>query len=252
MRRFLTIAGALVLCLALAAGTVGADTLGEREGTEGDGYTAIDGSPGAPEDVSCTNWKHQYGESLWSGIYSMDEGWTCEEGDEEKLDVECDIEMYCQTSMEDYLIYFHLANVTTATGSDKEAEIPGNVTGNHDYYIGLSFDGTGKVAEDFDTSTGVITDAMQATEDAYGNPITETFNIKLLCKELGDASWSTPSDFNSAGSDGTQPHVLWWDFLKGRGPGSHDIKWQLTLLPDAYQADGEYSLEPAVVVAPGI
>lgn len=44
-------------------------------------------------------------------------------------------------------------------------------------------------------------------------------------------------------------HVLFWLVADGAA-GTHALDWQFELIPDPHQPDGNYVLDPTVVVAP--
>jgi hypothetical protein len=259
MRRFLTIAGALVLCLALAAGTVSAqsNTLYGQEGTAADGYGTIDASgEGAATNPNSTNWKYQYGSGSWSGVYSWDgDAWVEEvsTGDE-NLDVECDIEMYASTTTEDNKIYFHLGNPYEATVAEKTALVSGTMRSNNGQYLGISFYGTSKDEDSFEEDgggnyTGRIFDAMVGTVDIGGRDISsEAFDI-VITMDNGTGGGYQPPVTYGAGAHETEPDCLWWAAM---GPGSFNLTWKIVIEPATHQPDGNYNLDPLMVVAPAL
>ncbi|OPX24356.1 MAG: hypothetical protein B1H04_02300 [Planctomycetales bacterium 4484_123] len=234
-------------------------TLWQQEGTTNDGYDGINGREGGyngptgqPQD-SWTNWKYQYGGGTWSAVYRKD-GWLeISSSGDSKIDIECDIEMYYEESFSNNKIYFHLGNLYTATAADKTAIVDGSFRSNNGMYIGISFDGTSKTADDMleDGSgnyTGEVKDAMVGTIDVLGRDISsESFNVKILLAWDG-SGWQPPVDFGT-GASGTILNTLWWLVNNGE-KGSYNVQWKIELLPAEDQADGNYKFDPAVVAAP--
>jgi hypothetical protein len=249
---FLAIAG--FVCLPAGAQL---NTLYEQEGLAADGYLAIDASGQGPAtNPNSTNWKYQYGSGSWSGVYSWDSNaWveTTETGDSD-VDIECDIEMYCETTTSNNKVYFHIGNLYTATSSDKTAYVDGTMTSNNGQWIGISFDGTSKTEADFEKDgsgnfTGRILGAMVGTVDAGGRDISaESFDIVVTMTWDGGTTWNVPGSYGD-GAHSTITDTLWW-LVNNGVPGSYTVQWKIELDPAADQPDGNYHLDPAVVVAP--
>ena len=234
-------------------------TLWDQEGTGNDGYSTIDASPysgptGTASD-SWTNWQYQYGGGTWSGVYRKD-GWLEESSSgDPNLDIEADIEMYYSEEYTKNKIYFHIGNIYTALqspGTDLTTTFSGKFSSNNGMYIGISFDGTGKTPEDMlqDAGgyTGEVQDAMVGTIDVLGRDISsEAFNAKFLLQWDG-SGWQTPVSYGT-GASGTILNTLWW-LVNNGAKGSYDIDWQVELLPEEHQADGNYKFDPSLVVAP--
>lgn len=246
---------ALVAMLALfAMPAMAASSLYDQEGTGADGYALINASGQGPANADWTNWKYQYGGGTWSGVYggAPEGGWIQESktGDS-VLDVEADIEMYYSEEFSNNKIYFHLGNIYTATVADKTAYVNGRFTSNNGMYIGICFDGTGKgeadMLKDGGNYTGEVQDAMVGTIDVLGRSIsTEAFNVLFLLD--AGAGWTTPVAYGE-GASGTITDTLWW-LVNGGAAGSYNVTWLVRMLPAVNQPDGNYNLEPVVVVAP--
>jgi len=258
-----------VLALAIVVAVVGlftlpavaqdaSGTLYQQEGTVNDGYSTIDATnqgPGSGADSdSWTNWKYQYGGGTWSGVYRKD-GWLekATSGDSE-LDIECDIEMYYSEEFSNNKIYFHFGNLYTLTPAKRTAYVSGTFTSNNGMYIGISFDGTGKTPEDMlkdsgGNYTGEVKDAMIGSIDVLGRDITsETFNAKFLLSSDDGTTWTVPVSYGT-GASGTILNTLWW-LVDGGAAGTHEVTWSVEMLPATHQPDGNYELDPGIVVAP--
>ena len=254
MKRIITAITAVALAAAFMAAPASAllNTLYEQEGTGSDGYGAINAAGQGPvTDPNSTNWKYQYGgTATWSGVYSWDSSaWveTTSTGDE-NLDVECDIEMYCSTSITDAKVYFHFGNIYNLTSNDKKATVSGTMTANNGQWIGISFAGSTKDAGDFNLTTGVITDAMIGTVDCGGRDISgEAFDIKLLMDD--GFSGYVPAQSYGDGAHSSITDTLWW-LVNGGAPGSYSVSWLIELLPATHQPDGNYNLDPTIVASP--
>lgn len=249
---------ALVAFMALPAmAQTYSNTYYGQEGTGSDGYLPINASGQGPMgDVTdnYTNWSYQYGSGSYSAIYSWDgDAWlVITDVDDAVIDVETDIEMYWSETTANNKIYFHIGNPFTATEADKSATVNGTYATNHPMYVGISFDGTSKVAEDFHMDTGIVDDAMVGTVDIGGRDISaESFDVMFLCR-LNGGSWLTPTSFG-AGSHDTQPACLWWNptvtgMMTALGTGTMDFF--VKILPAASQPDGNYHLDPTIVASP--
>lgn len=258
MRNTLTL---LIIVGLFALPAIAADekgTLYQQEGTGADGYPTINADGQGPDGVAdnWTNWQWQTGGGTWSGVYRKD-GWLKESSSgDPNLDIECDIEMYYSESYSNNKIYFHIGNIYTALldpATDLTATFSGTFSSNNGMYIGICFANTGKSPDDMvqdppGSYTGEVKDAMRGTIDVLGRDISsESFNAKFALR--WDANpWQTPVSYG-AGASGTILKTLWW-LVNNGDKGSYNITWKVELLPDAHQADGNYNLDPAMVVAP--
>ncbi len=243
---------------ALAGDTDG--TLYQQEGTAADGYATINADSQGPtgtDSDNWTNWKYQSGGGIWTGIYRAD-GWLeVESSGDPALDIEADIEMYYTEEYANNKIYFHIGNIYTALQNpetDLTATFSGTFTSNNGMYIGVSFEGTTKTVDDMLTDgdgnyTGEIQDAMVGTLDVLGRDISdEAFNIKILLSEDGGATYGPPISYGD-GASNTIHDTLWW-LVAGGAKGTHNVTYKVELLPEEHQADGNYNLDPTLVVAP--
>lgn len=262
-----------VLALAVVAAVVGlftlpansqtySNTLYGQEGTGNDGVPAINASgqgPAGDNSDHYTNWKYQYGSASWSAVYSWDtDAWLVitDEGDPQ-IEVECDIEMYWSDTIADNKIYFHLGNPFNAQSSDKIAYVTGTYAGNHLMWLGISFDNTSKVEEDFELGgptgyTGRVLGGMVGTIDNHGTDISsESFDIVFLM-ECNGGTYVGPGNFGF-GAHNTIPSTLWWNPTDvGQTVGAGTMSWKVEIEPPASQADGNYLLDPVIVAAPDL
>ncbi len=263
MKRQAFLIAAIALLAAGASAASYSNTYYGQEGTAKDGYGPINAAGKGPAgDVTdnYTNWKWQSGSGSWTAVYSWDsDAWlTMEETGDSAIDVECDIELYWQATIEKNKIYFHLGNPFTATEADKTAIVNGTYQANHLQWIGISFANTSKVNANnqpvdpnmFDLATGIIRNGMVGTKNLAGGSIAnEKFDIKFLAR-CNNGPWDTPDQFDY-GAHNSIPATLWWspiDLGMTLGSGTYDFLVQILPTPD--QADGNYNLDPEVVFAP--
>jgi hypothetical protein len=234
-------------------------TLWDQEGTTADGYDGVDGSLDSSSHDSTQNWVYQYGSGSWTGIYRKD-GWTGETSTgDSTIDIECDIEMFYTETFENNKIYFHIGNPTTATEADKTALVTGSFTSNNGQYIGISFDGTAKTADDMlkdggGDYTGEVQNAMVLKKDVLGRVpgpgsiAPAAFNARFSLSWDNGMNFHPPVTFGT-GASGTILNTLWW-LVDGGGKGSYNLQYKVELLFDAVQDDGTYGFDPAIVAAP--
>jgi hypothetical protein len=246
----------VAICVAVAPSFAGAPgsvagTLYQQEGTTADGPSAINAAgQNTSPDASYTNWKWQTGAGSWSGVYAGANGWIDEatSGDM-SLDVEADIEMYVAQTIAYNKVYFHIGNPFTASAADKTAYVNGSMVCNNGQYIGISFLGTGKADADFEkvggAYTGKILGGMVSDRDTWRTQ-TNSFDVRILLGYNG--STQVPVNYGD-GAHNTVHDTLWW-LVNGGAPGSYVYTWQIELLCDPLQPDGDYQLDPVVVAAP--
>ena len=262
MRTVLTALAAIALVALVATPVLAGDpdgTLYQQEGTGADGYGTINADGQGPAQDATdnwTNWIWQTGGGSWSGVY-RDDGWLTEASSgDPNVDIEADIEMYYSEEYTNNKIYFHIGNIYTALQNpetDLTATFNGTFSSNNGMYIGICFENTGKAPEDMLTDengyTGEVQDAMVGTIDVLGRPISDqSFNAKFLLSSDAGATWETPITYGE-GASGTVLETLWW-LVEGGAAGTHNVTWKVELLPAEHQPDGNYNLDPALVIAP--
>lgn len=244
-----TISMFAILVLMAMSAFAAPGTLYQQEGGSNDNDPVEVNAAGAGpagDAGSITNWKYQYGNASWSGVYAGSNGFMNIAGGDETQDlkVEADIEMYCATTLVNGSIYFHLGNLYTATEADKTAFATGSMQSNNGQYIGLYM--PGKAAGDFNFTTGVIANGMKSVHDTY-RPQDNNMDLKVLMSTDGGSY--VPAGNYGEGSHGTIDDTLWWLVNSGT-PGTYGLSWMVQLLPTANQPDGDYYLDPIVVAAP--
>lgn len=265
MKKLLLMLTVIGVCMFLtnpliAQTSQGQGTLYQQEGGDFDQdpheVDAAGQGPAGNDSDNWTNWKYQYGLDTWSGVYASGQGWLTESSQGDfALKVEADVEMYCSETISDHKIYFHLGNIYNATTADKTAYVNGTLASNNGQYVGISFEHTNKTIADFEevggALTGRIINAMKADHDTWRtNVFPQYMDVEILLWYNGySTQWETPSNFG-AGSHGTQQNVLWWYPPNNGNPGSYSFKWRIKLLPEANQPDGDYYLDPVMVVTP--
>lgn len=254
MKKMLAAFAMLAMIFAVAQSASADDPLNNlygQEGTEADGYEAINAAGMGPAvNPNSTNWKRQFGGTHMDfAVYSWDSSAWVEEWDNDidgSIDIEADIEMFYSQTITNPKLYFHFGDVSKATADQKSALVAGTFASNNGQYIGISFAGTTKTEEDFNRATGIITDAMVGTTDAGGRLVEDAFDARFLM--TWGEGYQTPGSFG-AGAHETIPATLWWLVNEG-APGAYNLVWKIDLLPTAYQKDGNYNLDPIVVAMP--
>lgn len=240
---------AIIALMAIIAVPAGALSLYEQEGTSEDGTPSIDATG---QGDSLTNWQYQFGYGSWAGVYAASDGWyTISESGDMDLEVEADIEMYLVQSIEDNKVYFHFGNVIDATGMDKTAFVNGVFSSNNGQWVGLSFLGTNKTAASFENVGGVYTgrifNGMVSLRDTWRTQ-NKSFDLEIQLDDGTGPGFVGPGNYGD-GAHGTITDSLWWLIANGEA-GTHAYTWRILLIPETYQADGDYYLDPALVSAP--
>jgi hypothetical protein len=150
--------------------------------------------------------------------------------------------------------YVHIGNVFEATEEDLTVHPTGTLTTNAGMYIGLNLSAMSNITQaSFETSggglTGRIFRAMVGTVDVLGRDISnEAIDLRILLSWNAGGSYAPP-DYYGYSPDGNISKTLWW-LVNGGNPNNYDLDWEIRLLPEPAQADGNYYLECEVVVAP--
>ena len=255
MKNFVSLIMVLAVVAFFAMPSHALNTLYGQEGTTADGYSPINAAGVGPAtNPNSTNWKYQYGGTHTdSAVYSWDSNaWveSTDNGIDGNLDIECDIEMFVSESITDPKIYFHFGNPYALTESDRTAYVNGTMTSNHGEYVGVTFNGAVKSATSFEMSgsdfTGRIFDAMVGTIDNHNTAVNDSFDMEILMS--WGAGYRVPDEYGD-GAHSTIHDSLWW-LVNDGAPGAYNLTWKITMLPEAHQKDGNYQLDPTIVVAP--
>ncbi|MCG3178537.1 MAG: hypothetical protein BIFFINMI_00865 [Phycisphaerae bacterium] len=165
------------------------------------------------------------------------------------------IETYCSYSISGNKCYVHLGQPFQATADVLTLRPAGTLATSAGMYIGLDLSGVGTPGHEpverdtLGRPTGRIVGAMAGTKDVLGRSIAgESFDARALLSCNGGGTFNPPDSFG-ASPDGSVSRSLWW-LVGGGAPGQYPMVWDIRLLPEAAQADGNYSFEAAIVVAP--
>ncbi len=241
----------LALLALMAMPAMALNTLYGQEGTTADGHTPINAAGQGPTtNPNSTNWQYQFGgTSTESAVYSWDtSAWVetvatdTDPSTDSNLDIECDIEMYNQSTIVDPKIYFHFGNLQSLNANDRTAYVNGANWSNHRMWVGLLL--PGKVAGDI-AADGTITDAMEGTTDIGGNDISaEAFDARI--RMTYGAGYAGPDNFGD-GAHNTIHDGVWWRLPSS---GFFPLTWKIEMMPTTYQEDGNYRLDPVLAVSP--
>lgn len=251
---FTAIAMLAILALISFSANAAPGTLYQQEGGTNDGPAGINATGHGPtgnDSDNWTNWKYQYGSGSWSGVYAGDDGWiTASESGDSTLEVEADIEMYFTESVSNNKIYFHIGNIYSATLPDRTAYVDGSFSTNNGQWIGINFTGTGKTESDFEKDTGgnftgKILGGMQSDNDTWRS---QDNQMDIEIKLNWGTGWQPPGAYGD-GAHSTIHDTLWW-LVNGGAPGTYSYQWRIRILPEPHQPDGDYYLDPVIVVSP--
>jgi hypothetical protein len=171
------------------------------------------------------------------------------------VQVSLEVEMYGAYEIQGNKCYVHLGRPFEVAAEVLRLRPTGSFTSTTGMYMGLNLSGVGKPGQDpierdvHGNPTGRILGAMAGTKDVLGRSIAdEAFDVMVLMSWNGGASYNPPSYFG-ASPDGLVTRTLWW--LIGEGvPGQYPLGWDIRLLPDMAQADGNYCFGAEIVLAP--
>jgi len=246
MKWFVTL---FVLALVLSAGTAWAfdsDQAGIADGLipDASGWSPPGGTPaliGGASDTFVQTW----GGGSWSGIYDDDAyAWVNILGDPdaETVNVLCDIEMYVSESLDANVAYFHLKGDTYDPMS---AVFTGLLKSNNGQYLGIEIPANKDITELVGTTDGLGRDVTLAQGYA---PIDVLWEMRW---SLNDGGWSAFTTGTDGYGNNGQVHAIWW-LIDGGKPSNHNFEIRCTISPKYHQPDGQYVLDPNLVVAPEI
>lgn len=261
MSKFVTI----LALIALMAMPVMAETVWDDELSTGrDGTSSIKAgnSPDASGKTAVDNWNTVFGDpQSFAGVYDFGSGWikTSGSGEPGIINIECDIEMYVNQTLDAGDVYFHLGNLSTATPDDKTAHVFGSFQSNNGQYVGLVF--PNDCADNLVSTVanqGIIPGGMKGTFDSRVGAdrqsiSTKSFPLTITMYTYNDPSHTTyrgPDSFGP-GSDNTVNNALWWKVADG-ATGTWNYVWKVVINPAIDQADGDYGLDPIVACSPAL
>jgi len=165
-----------------------------------------------------------------------------------------ELQVYTAYTLEGGKCYFHLGNIYSAGEEDLTIHPAGSFTSNAPVYVGLNLSAMPNIdSGSFETGgggglTGRIFGGMIGTIDIAGRDISdESMDLRILLSWDGEPH--KPPEYYGYSPDGNVPDTLWWLVSDGE-PGTYTLDWEIRLLPEPDQADGNYYLESEIVVAP--
>jgi len=195
--------------------------------------------PGGASD----NFVYLWGGGWWDGVYDDDgrpNPWFNTGGDPtiENITVTCDIELYCYEELSANNIYFHLKGDNY---DPRSAVITGLIKSNNGQWIGIDLGSPSKNAfQLIGTLDGFGRDVKLAPGYA---PIPVTWELS----EDGGVTWR-PADAVSWGTSNTV-YAMWWLLANGT-PCDHPFQFRVTIDPEYHQPDGQYVMDPVLVLDP--
>lgn len=221
------------------------------------GENAEDGWAGSPGSGGIygaywTNWTQTGGSNSWTGWWDNDDSrWVPATGvgGDDGLVVEAYVELYASQAQQTKAV-FHWGAPPFAA---QTAVLKGHIVQNHPCWVGIRKDGwlqgdetqASQLAFEKDGFGGT---AAKPDDQGFGealgddvSPISLEWKIKVG-NTLAEMDWS-----------GGVGAANWGWYSPGRIPvGAVDYEFQVTATPNPYQADGKYTLDPAVILVPDL
>jgi hypothetical protein len=176
--------------------------------------------------------------------------WVGGTGETANFDVKCDVEMWLNMGINANNIYFHKANATTSM----EATVSGWLQSNNGQYLFVAVPACEASHEE---SEADILSNLYFVKDGWARNNTPTSGVSApipvkwwLRDDQAGAGWTDFREgaFSNGGNNG-QLHGMTWLLANGAaGMIKYEIK--VAISPDAYQADGEYRMDPVLACAP--
>jgi len=201
-----------------------------------------------------TNWTQVGGNQTWQGWWDADDSrWVpVDGGGDDGLVVTAYVELYAgQTQKTEAL--FHWGKPPFAAMS---AVLPGSIVSNHPCWVGIrkpDWEQTHQAdasALTWDSSfpgwsSGIVTSPVVSGVSVLGDTIAAipiTFAMDVAGGGYYPMQWT-----GGAGS------ANWGWYSDGRLPvGTTAYNFKITATPNAYQADGKYTLDPQIIVVPDL
>ena len=201
------------------------------------------GSAGSLPGGASDNFTYLWGGGWWDAIYDDDGGpnpWFNIGGTPgiENINVTCDIELYCYESLSANNVYFHLKGDNY---DPRSAVIDGLIKSNNGEWVGIDLGDPNKNAFQ-----------LVGTTNGFGNSVVaspgyEPIPVVWELSEDGGATWRV-ADAVAWGTSNTV-YAMWWLLANGE-PCDHAFKFRITIDPKYHQPDGQYVMDPALVVDP--
>jgi len=200
-----------------------------------------------------TNWWDVSGSSSWHGWWDVS-GWVPAGGvgGDDGLTVTAYVELYASTSQQTNAV-FHWGQPPF---SPMATVLAGSVVENHPCWVGIR------------KANWVEADQAKASHLSFASTFSNWNPSGLVTTPVfpgtvtGDTVADIPLTFEMNVDGGAYAAMQWtggvgsanWGWYSiGRVPvGSHNYSFKITALPNAYQGDGKYVLDPQVIVAPDL
>jgi len=206
----------------------------------------------ATPNVTYTNVYGSYTSDLGSVYDYSDYSWYGGVGDVAPFSVKCDVEMWLNMGMNAANVYFHKADATTAMN----ATVNGWLQSNNGQWLFVAVPDCTATGTPSHTEEEILSN-LYFTQNGWGNPATPgsgvsapipvTWKLRDDAAGAGWTGWRTGL-FSEGGNNG-QLHGMTWLLANGSA-GYINYQINVAIAPAAYQADGEYRMDPVVACAP--
>lgn len=184
-------------------------------------------------------------------IYDVGYAWTGGTGTLAPFAVKCDVEMWLNQGLNAANVYFHKADTTTAMS----ATVSGWLESNNGQWLFVKVPDCAPTGTPPHTEQEILSN-LYFTKDGLGRttitsgiatPIPVTWELR---DDAATGTWGsfTPGIFSTGGNNG-QLHGMTW-LLAGGGLGHINYEIKVSIAPAAYQADGEWRMDPVIACAP--
>lgn len=201
--------------------------------------------PAADWGQDNTNWSSATGTYTASNfVYDWSE-YTWEEGIEDPVDggnftVRADIEMWMNLAFDATDIYFHIGQ-DPGTDPTQTQDVTGWLSSNNGQYLFVSKEG-GLPSEEA-VSTLVFQNDIGHREGQTAPDIPVTWSL-----DDGSESGFVEGTYSTGGNAGQLYGFSW--LLDDGAVGLHDFTIRCEIVPDRYQPDGYYEMDPVLVASP--
>lgn len=218
------------------------------------GFTApLDNGEDGELNTPAVTYTNVYGAPTFARGYVYDYstfGWVGGSGDTANFDVKCDVEMWLNMGVNANNIYFHKANESTSM----EATVSGWLQSNNGQYLFVAVPpctlADGQTEAQLLSNLYFVKDGLNRETATSGVAAPIPVKWWLRDDQAGVGGWTQFREgaFSDGGNNG-QLHGMQWLLANGAaGLIKYEIK--VAISPDAYQADGEYRMDPVLACAP--
>lgn len=217
------------------------DTTKGQLGTPNVSYSSVYGA-----DYNDTGYVYDFATYGWVGGTSTPNG-------SELIDVSCDVEMWLNFHLGAHQVYFHKADIT----SNMEAVISGSLQSNNGQWLFVT---APLCPTNEPASSQEVLSNLHFVGNQLNNPDTPTSGVSADIP----LNWYLADDNAVAGPIGPYSLMTWSGAgnngrtegftyrLAGGQAGMINFRIKAQILPDAYQADGKYRMDPVIAVAPAL